>query len=670
MECDLAANSIGPEEPLAGPRPAPGASAIARAPRTEFVVLTRSDELLEQLGQVLDGAGEVRHAENEEEARQFADPRHAAVMLLDAREHAEPGLVVERLHSTDGTTVIVVFAPAESATDVARAIKGSAAFAVLPIPIEPEKTRAVLHGAGEEALARRSLVSPPDVQAPSRVVPQLRPSGPDPAPERPVVVARPAAIQVADGERTRSGAVPAAAGGVQRTSGVPRVAAIVVLALAAVAAGAWLYLRGESSVPVDAPATVDAPRVAGEPATARRTAASVESRPATGFSTEPKEQLLDRARAAFHDRRYTDPEGDNALHYYRSVLAQDPQDAEAREGLDRIGAVLAGRLESALADNAFDDAERALERLRVVRPDDPALGEAAAQLAEKRIGAAIARGDAEQAGELMRAADRAGVAPQRLAPLREQLARLDGAQRAERLSRLVSARIRDGQLLSPSGDSAKDHLGQLLKLPNGQRLGAAASDQLARAFAEKAQRAAAQGQGAEAQQWLAEARALGYVPESPLAPPVAQPASTPVPAASSSAPSRQDVRATPVAQGATPESPARAVPPTTAQVARPQARPSFTAADFKRTRYVAPTYPAQAMARGQAGEVRLRLTVDTQGRVSDAQVLAATPAGVFDQAAVNAVRKWRFEPIVREGRAIEASVTTTISFRPDDAGQR
>jgi protein TonB len=65
--------------------------------------------------------------------------------------------------------------------------------------------------------------------------------------------------------------------------------------------------------------------------------------------------------------------------------------------------------------------------------------------------------------------------------------------------------------------------------------------------------------------------------------------------------------------------------------------------------------------------VRVRITVDTQGRVADAQVLSGTPPGVFDQAAVNAVRKWRFEPVVKGGRAIEASVATTIRFQPDDA---
>lgn len=675
MECTLAANSMGPEEHLAPPGPARGAVADARAPRTVFVVLTRSDELLEQLGQVLDGTGEVRHAENEEEARQFADPRHAAVMLLDAREHVEPGLVVERLHSGDGTTVIVVFAPADAAPEVAKAIKGSAAFAVLPIPVEPEKTRAVLLGAGEEALARRSLVTPVLETAPVRPVARARAPEPARAPEAPALVVTPVARRP-DPEPLEPDAPPAADGGSRRSSGVPRIAAAALLGLLVIAAGAWLYLREDPVVRDARPPTPDAPAVARVPAAAGESVPAVEPPPEASLSTEPKEQLLDRARAAFHERRYAEPKGDNALHYYRSVLAQDPQDGEAREGLERVGGVLEGRVESALAANRFDDAARALEQLRLIRPGDPALDATVAQLAEQRIGAALARGDVEQAGELMRAADRAGIAPQRLAPLREQLGRLDGAQRAERLSRLVSARIREGQLLSPAGDSAKHHLEQLLKLPNGQRLGAAATDQLARALADRAQRAASQGQGAEAQQLLAEARALGYVPERPAAPPVVQPAPLPAAPAAATPPrpteaaaARPDTVAASSARLSTPEPAARASSAGAAPGTTP-APASFSAADFKRTRYVAPVYPAQALSRGQSGEVRVRLTVDGSGRVSDVQVLSAAPAGVFDQAATNAVRKWRFEPIVRNGRAVEASVTTTISFRPDDASQR
>jgi protein TonB len=100
----------------------------------------------------------------------------------------------------------------------------------------------------------------------------------------------------------------------------------------------------------------------------------------------------------------------------------------------------------------------------------------------------------------------------------------------------------------------------------------------------------------------------------------------------------------------------------------PQAAESeVSAADFKRTRFVPPVYPPKALSRGQEGEVRVRITLDTSGRVAAAQVVSATPPDVFDQAAVDAVRKWRFEPVMRNGRPIEASIATTIRFRPDDA---
>lgn len=624
----MAANKLDPEGNAAAPgipRPRP---ATAGTPRSVFVVLTHSDELLEQIGQVLDEDGEVRHADNEEEARQFADPRHATVMLVDAREQVDPALVVERLHATDGSTVIVVFAPAGSVADVARAIRGSAAFAVLPIPIESDKTRAVLEGAGEEAMARRALVTPV-VEA---------------APERPAVASPPRTASVVPVAEIEPIAVPVPGGATPRSGGVPRIALAAVAALLVAATVAWLYLRN-----------------ADEPTMPPEAAVAASRPPQQQLSTASKDELLDRARVAFHERRYTDPDGDNALYYYRSVLAQDPQDGEAREGLDRVGAVLDGRLKSALAEQRTEDAQRTLKQLRLIRPDDPALAATEARMVESRIGAALARGDLAQADTLLHSAAASGVAPERLAPQREQLARLQSAQRAEQLARLVSARIRDGQLLEPADDSAQYHLGQLLRLPNGKRLGTNASAELARAYAERGRRAADQGQGSEADRWFAEARALGYTPERTAAAPAAAAATTSMVSAPPAAPPPTEpgvaARQDPVSVQAPRSDPPAAVP------AQPQASP----ADFKRTRFVPPAYPPQALARRQEGEVRVRITVDTTGRVVDASVDSATPAGVFDQAALNAVRKWRFEPIVKGGRPIEASVVTTIRFKPEEA---
>ncbi len=48
-----------------------------------------------------------------------------------------------------------------------------------------------------------------------------------------------------------------------------------------------------------------------------------------------------------------------------------------------------------------------------------------------------------------------------------------------------------------------------------------------------------------------------------------------------------------------------------------------------------------------AGSVTLEYTVDTSGETRDVHVVEATPPGVFDQAAINAVKHWRYAPLHR-----------------------
>lgn len=74
-----------------------------------------------------------------------------------------------------------------------------------------------------------------------------------------------------------------------------------------------------------------------------------------------------------------------------------------------------------------------------------------------------------------------------------------------------------------------------------------------------------------------------------------------------------------------------------------------------------PRYPPDALRAGQAGEVVVEFTVNTDGSVSNARVVRADPPRVFDREAVSAVRRWRFEPV--------AEATTTrrvIGFQPGE----
>lgn len=60
-------------------------------------------------------------------------------------------------------------------------------------------------------------------------------------------------------------------------------------------------------------------------------------------------------------------------------------------------------------------------------------------------------------------------------------------------------------------------------------------------------------------------------------------------------------------------------------------------------RAVPPEYPRAAERREMEGVVQVSIEVDADGNVTGVQVLSATPPGIFDSAATNAVKRWKFE---------------------------
>ncbi|RNF83695.1 energy transducer TonB [Montanilutibacter psychrotolerans] len=73
----------------------------------------------------------------------------------------------------------------------------------------------------------------------------------------------------------------------------------------------------------------------------------------------------------------------------------------------------------------------------------------------------------------------------------------------------------------------------------------------------------------------------------------------------------------------------------------------------------APRYPPEALRAAQRGEVQVEFTVGTDGSVTSARVVRSNPARIFDREAVNAVRKWRFQPV-----ASPVTTRRTIGFDP------
>lgn len=79
---------------------------------------------------------------------------------------------------------------------------------------------------------------------------------------------------------------------------------------------------------------------------------------------------------------------------------------------------------------------------------------------------------------------------------------------------------------------------------------------------------------------------------------------------------------------------------------------------------VAPIYPRRALSRGIEGYVIVEFIVTKQGSVRNPMVLEARPEGIFDQAAKDAAKKFKYKPRVIDGVATEvAGVQNKITFK-------
>jgi protein TonB len=75
---------------------------------------------------------------------------------------------------------------------------------------------------------------------------------------------------------------------------------------------------------------------------------------------------------------------------------------------------------------------------------------------------------------------------------------------------------------------------------------------------------------------------------------------------------------------------------------------------------VAPVYPALAQQVRKEGVVILETVIDANGGVESVRVLRSVP--LLDQAAVDAVRQWRFTPATLNRQPVPVVMTVTVNF--------
>ena len=80
------------------------------------------------------------------------------------------------------------------------------------------------------------------------------------------------------------------------------------------------------------------------------------------------------------------------------------------------------------------------------------------------------------------------------------------------------------------------------------------------------------------------------------------------------------------------------------------------------TRRVSPRYPSSAREKGVTGFVSFSIVVDQQGNITSSKVIESNPPGVFDYAATEAIKKWKFTPALYKGEPQAVKVNQIIRF--------
>lgn len=645
--------------------PAPAASLPSASVRIGMVLITPDDALWRAFTAV-PGAGAARQYDSVGEFIAQWGRSRPAVVVVDARAVGDLSTALDGIGAHGSALVPVALVDEARRVGAAALERQRRLFEHLLLPLDAGTAKTVLDHASEEAAARHALHSG-DARTEAPATAPSVPSPPDSPPP-----AEPLAQRV---PRSPTVPVPEAATATRpvRSTQMPRlpfIAALVIALASLVAAVGWRYASPDgASAPVVPAHVQEAPAqtTPSVPSAAPKAAAKASAALTRASVDEQVEATLERARTALRERRYIDPAEDNALLHYKAVLALEPGNGEARQGLDRIAELLLARAASALTAHDNASALRSLEAARAIAPAHPRLAaldsqvnSRASELSAGQIQAAMQAGAYARASSLLQQAERAGtISAGEVASMRQELARRAAATQLADLARLVQTRISQGQLIEPSNDNAKGYLASL-----AERGGAAMNDEVARLtelyqkrVVSEARAAMTAGAWTQADAWVAELRSTrgGAALAQPLQKELER--------------RGQDARSAP------PEPVASPPPPTPAPVAispPPVVAPVVAAAPqivtpAKLARALKVDYPRAAALRNVTGWVTVEVEVDPAGKPLAVHATDGYPKGLFEAAAVAAVQRASFVPATAsDGSHPRTTVSMRVRFQLDD----
>lgn len=329
--------------------------------------------------------------------------------------------------------------------------------------------------------------------------------------------------------------------------------------------------------------------------------------------------LLNTANSRMAQGSLVTPANANARDSLAEARRLDPTDPNVAQAIRDFGTRAADDARTALAAGRVDEAQALAQAARQLGTAGAALAQVERQLAEARAA------NAQRAPQGAVASTGAAASPANRRPGQNAPAPAAGANPNDALAATIQQKTSSGQLIDPRGESARDLLNQLKSADPSH----AQIDELSRALSTRLLDSGKQAMNAKAyersQQLLTASREVGArYNEAALADAERQ----------------------------------------LQQALADQAfdRNIVSAGSLKRTRTVNPEYPQAAAKRKLEGWVELVFTVTANGSVENVEVRNASPADVFEEAAVKAIRQWRFEPVERNGERVAQRAMVRLRF--------
>lgn len=397
------------------------------------------------------------------------------------------------------------------------------------------------------------------------------------------------------------------------------------------AVGGWLMMRKDEAATTAPAAAVAAPPVVSPELTA----------------------LLERADRAFAAGSYIAADGSSAAELYRGASRLDAGSEAATKGFERsIESALAGA-EKALLDGKLDQARVTAELLRLIVPDNSRLAFLYTQI-ERELARVNADATQRQALEAKQAQIRAVAAA-------------------------VEERIRQGALLEPATDSAMSRFREAQAVGAGDPLVRGSRDSLIGALLTAADKELNAGRLGPARRLVDAAGTVNSsapgldimrrrVEEKAGEQAAAEAARASTATVTAGNAGVQPTESTPApAQANEPAATTQSTPQSAART-QPAADSVVAASSLRILRRADPEYPVQALEKLISGWVEMEFTVAKDGTVQNVVVVSSEPRRVFDSAALNAMRRYRFAPVLRDGQPVEQRATMRMRFAAQDAG--